>query len=77
MSNGMIEMLAQVGCEELDGLEEYEAAQELNDPYAGVNSCDALRIIDGVIPDPVEDDGLEDARGLSECMANMAEKGLL
>jgi len=23
-----------------------------DDPYAGINSCDALRIMDGVIPDP-------------------------
>lgn len=69
--SGMIEMLAQVGCEEVYNEALYEAEQEVNDPYACVNSCDALRIIDGVIPDPAEE--IKDARGLSECMVDVYE----
>lgn len=87
--NNVVQMMAQQGVEEFYDEVQYEAerdvelqalkcdepfyqAKEAVDPYAGINSCDALRIIDGVV-----DDGLEDARGISECMESMSEKGLL
>jgi len=64
MSDSMIAMLAQTGVEETQEVAEHEAKEY--DPYEGINSCDALRIIDGVV-----DDEFADAHGLSECMADM------
>jgi len=58
MSDNEIQALAQQGVEEFYDENQYEDMQELeelgDDPYAEVNSCDALRIIDGVV-DSVEE----------------------
>ena len=49
----LLAQLAELEAEETSVYPDGTEIADDTDPYAGISSCDALRIVDGIIPDPI------------------------